>query len=437
MLTQRMQVQSLADRLVGLPTSLDPTNLTDPWRSCWLALDQSLPGQEHLALLDALKDLSDRELIMGLIFSALPGATLGSYPSLLELAKTLQTVEWLWPGWIPRGMITLLGAVPGAGKSFLALDLARRLIHGLPFPSALPSPSHGEGSVGEVVIYVDAESIPQLINQRAQAWQMDTSRLYLMLPHPTGDPLDMLDFARQQHRDRLVEMVFTLHPQLVIIDSLSSITCKGENNIEDVRAVLGFLNLLAQDFKIGLLLIHHLRKAAGFQTKQWDISIDDFRGSSHIIAMSRSVMGLSVVQTGPEPDRNGPRKLEIIKTNLGPYPDPLGFEFAPLHPAGVLLRWGSAPRSYEEPTSQDKCSAWLADLLSNASEPLRPSEIIELGESEGFSRASIYRARELLGSQIENTQGRKNRSNTWKWVGDESHESQESQELSHPPPQLF
>ena len=37
---------------------------------------------------------------------------------------TASPVEWLWPGRIPMGSITVLAGDPGLGKSLLSLDLA-------------------------------------------------------------------------------------------------------------------------------------------------------------------------------------------------------------------------------------------------------------------------------------------------------------------------
>lgn len=325
------------------------------------------------------------------------------FPSLQEIADELPEVDWVWPQWIPRGMITLLGAVPGAGKSYVALDLARRIISGEPFPDGAPVPVPGAN-----VIYVDAELVPQLINERALAWQMDRRRLFLMLPEED----DLIDFGRVDCRDRLVEMIHTLRPELVVIDSLSSISLKGENNVEDVRCLLSFLNAVAVNFQCGLLLIHHLRKR-GNKLPMLDIlTIDDFRGSSHIIAMSRSVLGLSVVQTGPEMDRNGPRRLEVIKTNLARYPEPIGVEFQPLHPRGVRLQYGDAPQRYKEPSKVDECAEWLLQTLEESDEPLSPREIVELAKEAGYSQAMVYRARRGL-AQVVNTEGRQSPNNRW------------------------
>ena len=179
-----------------------------------------------------------------------------------------------------------------------------------------------------------------------------------------------------------------------------------------MRDLLGFLNRLALEFQCGLLLVHHLRKR-GLLPMMDMLSVDDFRGSSHIIAMSRSVMGLSIVRTGPEPDRNGPRRLEIVKTNLARYPKPLGLEFKPLHPKGAWLEYtAEPPQPYSQPTKTDECTEWLLCFLQEGG-ATRPQDIIAAAEAEGFSRRTVYRARSKLGERIADTAGRKHPENRW------------------------
>jgi hypothetical protein len=181
--------------------------------------------------------------------------------------------------------------------------------------------------------------------------------------------------------------VYDLRPELVVVDSLSSISMRGENNVEDVRSVLGFLGAVAREFDLGLLLIHHLRKR-GKATPMMDlVTADDFRGSTHIIAMARSVLALSIIQEGAEPDRNGPRRLEVVKTNLCRYPPALGVRFEEGggegdqrgdHPSTALgtgsgspvpwLVYGETPREYREPTQAEVCAAWLVEVLEEAGE---------------------------------------------------------------------
>jgi putative DNA primase/helicase len=48
-------------------------------------------------------------------------------------------VDWLWPGRIAAGRVTLLVGDPGLGKSLLALDVAARVTNGQPWPDAPPN----------------------------------------------------------------------------------------------------------------------------------------------------------------------------------------------------------------------------------------------------------------------------------------------------------
>ncbi len=45
-----------------------------------------------------------------------------------------EPVEWLWPGKIPIGKVTLLIGDPGLGKSLVALDVASRVTRGAGWP---------------------------------------------------------------------------------------------------------------------------------------------------------------------------------------------------------------------------------------------------------------------------------------------------------------
>jgi len=409
MLTKAMQCQYLADLLAGLPrTRRRAREFAEPWRTIYNAT-VDLPAERRQAGLQsalAAFDEPQRRAIISEILALTPGRTLPGFPSLHDIAADLEPVRWLWKDWIPLAMLSLLGAVPGAGKSYLSLDLAKRIIAGEPWPDGQPM---APIVAGRPVLYIDAENVPQLINERAEHWQLDRRRLYLMLP----DDSEILDLSAEKYRDRLVEMMHAINPALIIVDSLSSISSKGENNVEDVRSLLSFLNAVAGSFECGILLIHHLRKHSALPLLENEMSADDFRGSSHIIAMARSVLGMNIVKTGPELDRNGPRKLQIVKTNLAAYPDPLGCRFVPMHPSGVLLQWGEAPEEYEAPTKGDECGAWLLDLLSDGEE-MRPKDIIDLGKDLGYGRATIFRARDELGSRIINTKGRKDPANTWR-----------------------
>ena len=409
-----LQMQAVAQKLTNrVPEGLRAHDLDEPWRTLFRRVEPAEdPAMFGRALWKATVGLEDRNALVDAVLEVLPSIR-PTIPSLEKMAANLLPIEWIWPGWLPRGILSLLGAAPGAGKSLVALDLARRVIHQEPFPDAARR-SQASALPGGNVVYVDAEAVPQIQNERASAWDMDRSRLYLMLPK---DQYGLVDFGSTTDQDRLLEMVYELQPHLVVVDSLSSITLKGENNVEDVRAVLSFLSAVAREFDLAMLLIHHLRKRGKALPTMDLVTADDFRGSSHIIAMARSVLALSIIQDGPEPDRNGPRRLEVVKTNLCRYPPALGVHFEDNGRAAPEIRYGDAPQAYKKATQTETCAEWLLETLQEAGEPMRPKEVLVLAKEYGFKEGTIYRARKELEGTVVNTAGKKAPGNRWEYVG--------------------
>lgn len=449
MLTRKLAIQALADERAGLPSRYPTSQFPEPFRTLRAALQAHGPaGCERewlLVLLEApdgkriLEELSaaqigaqQRSLERAQQLAEGGGAAGVGFAPLAELAAELPPVSWLWRGWIPRGFISLLGARPGVGKSLVALDLARRVIAAEGMPDGQAAEGEGDGyGARRRVLYVDAEVVPQLAVARAAAWGMNLERLFMLLPEPGRY---FIDFTAAADRDRLTEMVYALEPALIVVDSLSSITSGGENAVDDIREVLGFLNQVAQIQPCGLLLIHHLRKRSAALPASDELTIDDFRGSSHIIAMSRSVLGLSRVRASPQRDRNGPRRLEVVKTNLGPAPEPLGVTFEPLGAprssvassagapgelrlpdAGVRLVYGTAPQQFRPQTKAEACADLIVGLLADGA--LSPKAVVAAAQEAGYSRDTVYRARKALEGRVRNTAGWKNSDGLWELVG--------------------
>lgn len=345
------------------------------------------------------------------------------YPSLHQISDRFPPVDWLWPSWIPRGMLTLLGAAPGVGKSLVALDLARRIIHDEPFPDGAPVPCPGSN-----ILIVDAEGAPALLNQRAQTWDID-SRLFLILPPalPKGSKglasrsIDLAEPAQQLH---LAKMVGEIRPALLVIDSLAGATASGETSLHSSRALLGFLSSIARKANLALLVIHHLRKRArsGRPSNLHQLVADDLRGSSHISAAARSVLALSPVglpSPFPIPHPPGPaaasahsptpppadrRRLVVIKTNLCRRPPLLGLLLQGENVPVPTLCYSPFDESWLEPPSQPTqvslCARWLLAFLAQAGTPTKPSDLIRAAAEQNFSQRTLYRARHALADSI-------------------------------------
>jgi len=408
MLTTRMQVQYIADRLAGFPVEANLRFFAQPWQACWNAINSAATGCEQEELYKITSGLPNQKEVIQAILGTRPGYV-PTIRSLDDIGPDLPPIEWVWKDHIPRGLLSILGASQGSGKSFVGLDFAYRIIHNIGFPDGASIMRPGAN-----IIYVDAEAVPQIMRERANYYKMDQKKLFPML----ADSGEMIDLGLQKYQDRLTEMVEYLKPELIIIDSLSSVHTRGQNNVEDLRALVGYLIRLAGWANCGLLLIHHIRKPSmGNRMMNVDFGMEDLSGSGYITQQARVVMSLRVVQTGAEFDPNDARELKVIKSNLGAYPKPLGFTFESVFPEGAKLKWeASAPKQYREPSQADMCREWLEELLRSSSGGVKVQEVVESGLEQGFSRATIFRARSEMSRNIQNSHGRKSPENAWFWA---------------------
>jgi hypothetical protein len=435
----RDQMQAIVDRLVGAPPeSLPlPSDLDDPWRTIFTRASRAGSRDEAEAIIWKITSgFDDQHRLAAALLDLAPGEdSFSPYPSLDEIAGRFPPVDWLWPSWIPRGLLTLFAGAPGAGKSLVALDLARRIIHGEPFPDGAPVPCPGRN-----VLIVDAEGTPALLDQRARAWDLDRRRLFLMLaPNPGG----LIDLAHPRQQLQLVEMCRDLRPALVVIDSLAAATARGESSLQGARDLLGFLSAIASRVRLAMLVIHHLRKSrrSDHVATAPQVTADDLRGSSHLSAAARSVLALSLPGRPPAsplwptphlasdgdlvPDGDpasdddlmsdldlvlagashplasgGLRRFEVVKTNLCRHPPPLGLTFEGEGLLVPTLHYTEYVEPPPPPTQLDLCARWLLHYLTAAGAPVRPADVVQAAREAGFPRRTLYRARQALTGAI-------------------------------------
>lgn len=389
-LSQQIQASIIASMLDGKTVNVNMDDMDKPFQEYARWVDEQ-DGDWSSFLLEFSARSQDDMIAVNLVRQAKKNAQV--VHSIDQVIASLPDLAWLWPGWIPRGQITLLAGHPEAGKSYLTLDLARRIIANEPMPDGTPPARAGS------VLYVDAENRPMVLKQRLEPWTpAEQQGFFYMLP---DDHRMMINFDDGDERDRFLTYVYQVRPALVIIDSYSTITLRGENNKEDVQMILGFLTRVARDYDCAILLIHHLRKKMQMQLTLpgmgGPISLSDVRGSGHIGAMATNAIGLALAGA----NRDGPRSLQVIKNNLGTHPEPIGVEFHAWeqNPAVAVLSYGPAPALDDDRPQVDQCLDWLIDLL-DANGPTPVSEIIEDGQAEGYNERMVYRAKKRAGTDI-------------------------------------
>lgn len=328
---------------------------------------QHAPDRERMA-----------EAIGRLLADAVPAATSPSLPlsPVEEVAKLLGETTWLWKGWLPCGYVTVLAGEPGVGKSLLALYLCKVAVTGERWPD-------GQDNESPVVaaLFADAEGCQALTAQRAANFGVPPQSIFL----PGTNGLDRLILNDAEQVAAVREAVRERGIGVVVVDSLRSALSSGlDENDARLQSILGAWADLARDENIAILLVHHFRKKAQGED---ELSLDRLRGSSAISAFARVVITLDK----PNPHEPAAR-LAVLKSNLAERPKPLGLRITT---QGLLEFDAKAP----EPPRRDTATELAEDfLLAELEHKPRPaSEIRELALQHGFSRKTLYRARERLG----------------------------------------
>ena len=292
-------------------------------------------------------------------------------------------VEWLWPGWIPLGGISLLAGDPGIGKSLLTVCLAARL-------------SVGEvtGQPARSLILTAEDSVAAVVVPRLQEAGADKKQVFV--PELNGDdqPLWLPEGAAT-----LTQWVVEYGLKLVVIDPLTAYLPDGKVDTwrdSSVRGALAPLARLADQHQVAVLAVVHLNKAQGGNP------IRRLGGSIGFPAAARSVLLLAADPDHPGSDR---RILAHAKNNLGVQAQSLSLEIHNNEDADRQPHIAELGRSrytardlLAEPECPDKL-AEAVDFLSAelARGPQPAAELHTNATAVGISEITLRRAKNALG----------------------------------------
>lgn len=212
--------------------------------------------------------------------------------------------EFLVPGLIPRGSITVLAATGGTGKSSVAHHLcvmsAIDYEPGEEAPRWLGQRLAIEKSKG-ICIYFSGEDGPPIINARASIFDPEGRARRLMFQRTNFG--DGVSFA--QHLQRLQKIPDV---PIMVIDPARKYLSGDE---DDAGVVSEFFEAI-EDFAItkgtAVIVVHHLRKAAN-PTSAREV-LDMLRGSQVFVDRPRVIVGMY---------RDGPYTIAgLAKNNIPP-----------------------------------------------------------------------------------------------------------------------
>jgi hypothetical protein len=206
---------------------------------------QVLRGESSAAVLD------DAKVAFGRLAEQrrLGGSTRVPMMDLAELRAHSRAVTWLVKHVVPADSIGMLYGGSGTFKSFIALDLALHIAHGLPWL--------GRNTRKGAVLYIAAEGGAGLW-QRIEAWHMarrlrweDISARFRVVPVA-------LDLTQDAWRIVEAAQVFGMSFELVVTDTFSQTYAGEENSANEVAA---YFRELGTRFRAlwhcSVLIIHH------------------------------------------------------------------------------------------------------------------------------------------------------------------------------------
>lgn len=167
--------------------------------------------------------------------------------------------NWIIDGLLPETDLVMMYGNPGAGKSFIALDLAFAVAHGLAFFNRV--------SQAGPVVWIAAEAAGAMRNRsrayaQARGIQLDATDLWVVE--------QTLSLMSPEDATALTQAVTAANPKVIIIDTLAAASGgANENSGEDMNIVLSHCRKMHEETGATVLLVHHSGKDATRGARGW------------------------------------------------------------------------------------------------------------------------------------------------------------------------
>jgi RecA/RadA recombinase len=309
-----------------------------------------------------------------------------------------EKIEWLWPGRISIGKLTLIAGEPGLGKSQITLRIAAAVTNGEKWPNS----DNDYAPSGSVIILSAEDGLADTTRPRFDAAGGDASRVGVVraIEIKGGDgPLHSSFNLASDLALLEAEIIRRGDVRLVIIDPVSSYMGKTDSHKNsDVRGVLEPIGNMAERLRVAVLAITHLSKGDGR-------AINRFIGSIAFVAAARAAF---TVVTDPD-DETGLRKLFLqVKNNIAPPAPGLAFRLEQREVGeGIIasaVAWDSSPVTIsadeamgainsETHTAKDDALEFLREVLGDG-----PADVLEI-EAQARNAAMLSENKRLKESK--------------------------------------
>jgi hypothetical protein len=315
-------------------------------------------------------------------------------------AVALEPVRWLWRGFLPAGMLTILGGAPGCGKTTIALSLAATVTRAGAWPDGSRCTQAGD------VLVWSGEDANAVTAARLVASGADMRRVHF-IDGITGADGDAFDPGRDM---ALLESTAEAlaAPRLLILDPIVSAVAGDSHKGAEVRRALQPVVTLAQRLGCAVLGITHFSKGTSGRDP-----VERVTGSIAFAALARLVLVAAKVKAEPGDDAEARRVLMRAKSNIGP--DDGGFAYAlervevAAEVEGQRVQWlealdgtarelladAEADTAADDDGGPGDCAQWLREFLATG--PVGAREVKRSGDEAGYAWRTVQRAMRRAG----------------------------------------
>jgi RecA-family ATPase len=175
--------------------------------------------------------------------------------------EQLQPLEVIVEGLMHKTGLAMIAGSPGVGKSLLAMNLALAIASDKEKFLHYNIERHGK------VLWIDYEMTKSEFVSRLQKIPIEPK------PDHFKFLLDAPNITDKKFLEVLSSIIEEEQPLLVVIDNITTSHGGDENAAKDVRNILRPLQLLAKQYDINFLLVHHFRKHVRFETLNLDMIV--------------------------------------------------------------------------------------------------------------------------------------------------------------------
>jgi hypothetical protein len=305
-------------------------------------------------------------------------------------------IRWLWLNRFALGKVSMVGGIPGLGKSQLMAKIAACVSTGTLWPDNTKCEFPGS-----VLMLSCEDDIADTIRPRLEAVHANLKNIEVIKATKDDDVTRGVSLI--EHIDEIEKVIMARRDvRLLIIDPITAYLDRINTNMaSEVRSALTSVQLLTETYDLSTIIVSHFfNKSNGHGN-----AINAFTGSTAFPGLVRTAF---IVANGQE-DKEGLRLFAQAKTNHTPAPT-LAFRVNTKKlSSGIIAPYvefeqGTVDVTADEilssviqgrkPQARNEAEEFLRKALEHG--PVPANDVKEQAEAKGISEQTLRRTREAL-----------------------------------------